>query len=198
MMRRMTERFGLAVVVLSLLAGRANAGPNLVLNGDFHTGDFTDWSLSGNTGFTSVTTGGPSGHYAALGPIGSDGFLMQQNLATTVGDNYSFSFLLESDGETPNDFSASLAGQTVFSQTNIPQQPFTLHTFTVTATGTSSTISFAFRNDPGFLGLTDISVTDLGPSVAPVPEPSTLVSASIAGLMGLGYAWRRRRSTVAS
>ncbi len=35
-------------------------------------------------------------------------------------------------------------------------------------------------------------------SVAPVPEPSTILSASIAGLIGLGYAWRRRRARVAA
>jgi PEP-CTERM motif len=31
-------------------------------------------------------------------------------------------------------------------------------------------------------------------AVSVVPEPSTLVSASIAGLMGLGYFWRRRKA----
>ncbi len=31
-----------------------------------------------------------------------------------------------------------------------------------------------------------------------VPEPSSLVSASIAGLLGLGYAWRRRKSRLAA
>lgn len=32
------------------------------------------------------------------------------------------------------------------------------------------------------------------PTVAAVPEPSTLAGAALAGLMGLGYAWRRRRA----
>ncbi len=33
---------------------------------------------------------------------------------------------------------------------------------------------------------------------APVPEPSTIVSAGIAGMMGLGYAWRRRKARSAA
>ena len=55
---------------------------NLVANCGFETGDFTGgWSLTGNTGFTGVSSSAPyvfSGTYGAqLGPIGSDGFLTQ-------------------------------------------------------------------------------------------------------------------------
>jgi PEP-CTERM motif len=33
-----------------------------------------------------------------------------------------------------------------------------------------------------------------GPSPAAVPEPSTVLGASFAGLIGLAYAWRRRKA----
>ena len=54
---------------------------NVIVNCGFETGDFTGWTLTGNTGFTGVTSGSPyvnSGTYGAyLGPVGSDGFLSQ-------------------------------------------------------------------------------------------------------------------------
>jgi len=53
------------------------------VNCGFETGDFTGWTQSGNTGFTSVTGsfGGiapNSGNFpACMGPVGSDGLLSQ-------------------------------------------------------------------------------------------------------------------------
>jgi hypothetical protein len=194
-MSRTTGLFGLATAMLILMAGTAKAGPNLVLNGDFQTGSLTDWSLTGNTDFSSVVSGGPDGHFAQLGPMNTDGHLTQQ-IATTAGDSYAVSFVLGTlQGATPdNDFSATFGGQTVFSQVNVPNQDFTLYSFTVSATGPSSDLSFAYHDNPSYFDLTGISVVDLGPSIAPAPEPSTLVSAGIAGLLGFGYAWRRRRA----
>ena len=135
-------------------------GPNLVVNGGFETGNFNGWALSGNTGFTSVTTGiyANSGTFgASLGPIGSDGTI-SQTLSTTVNRPYIVSFSLYSDGGTPNDFSQTWGGTTFFSQTNIPAHPYQSYSFTEVATSTSTVLAFNFRDDPGFLGLDDISV----------------------------------------
>ena len=61
---------------------------NVIVNCGFETGDFTGWTLTGNTGFTGVTSGSPyvnSGTYGAyLGPVGSDGFLSQSFLGNTL------------------------------------------------------------------------------------------------------------------
>jgi FecR protein len=134
--------------------------PNIVVNGGFETGNFTPWVLSGNTGFTGVSSAyAHTGNFGAfLGPIGSEGFL-SQTLSTSVGTPYIVSFSLRSDGLTPNDFSGSWGGSTFFSQTNIPAGNWLNLSFTTdVATGTSTVLRFGFRDDPGFLGLDDVSV----------------------------------------
>jgi hypothetical protein len=144
-------------------------GTGLIVNGGFETGDFTGWTrpafsstgLANNTGFTSVTSSSfyvNSGTFgASLGPVGSDGFLAQ-TLQTISGQPYIVSFALRSDGGIVNDFSASWAGQTFFSQRNMPAAGWMPLSFTQVATGSTTTLELGFRNDPGFLGLDDVSV----------------------------------------
>lgn len=177
-----------AVLVLSMVAAFAvPAHANLVVNGGFETGDFTGWIQSGNLGFTFVDGNPHSGNDAAwLGPIGSDGFL-SQILATTPGQSYSLDFWLYSFGGTPNDFSARWNGTPVFSQSNIPANPYALNSFTVFGTG-SDTLTFGFRNDPSYLLLDDVSVEASGPVI---PEPGTLMLVG-SGLIAIA---RRRRVT---
>jgi FecR-like protein len=141
--------------------GNGGGGSGLIVNGGFETGDFTGWTRSGNSGFTSVTSSSfyvNSGTFgASLGPVGSDGIL-SQTLQTTPGKAYIVSFALRSDGLFTNDFSASWDGQTFFSRVNMPNAGFMPLSFTEVATGSSTTLQLAFRDDPGFLGLDDVSV----------------------------------------
>jgi hypothetical protein len=141
-----------------------------IVNGGFETGDFTGWTVNDPTDETFVDSGNPhSGTFSAFfGAIGTDGTITQ-TIATVPGNHYTFSFWFLSDGATPNDFSASFGGVTVFSVTNDPSHGYVQHTFDVVATGTSTVVQFAGRNDPGFLQLDDVSVTGAftaGPAVA--------------------------------
>ena len=162
-----------AIAGLFLAAAAANATPILV-NGSFETGDFTGWTLGGNTDFTGVASSfGPTpqdGIYDAnFGPVGSDGFL-SQSFSDSSGQSYNLSFWFASDGGSPADFSASIDSTTLLSiGPVVPGSGFTNYSFNFTGTG-SDTLSFTNRNDPAYNYLDNISVTQ---AIA-VPEPGTL------------------------
>ena len=162
----------------------------LVTNGGFETGNFSGWTLGGNTGFTSVGTGTPhSGTYAAdLGPIGSQGTL-SQSLATIAGHSYNISFWLQHDGGTPNNFQAFFDGAPILLDLN-NAGAFTYFNFTFSAVGSApSLLEFRYQQDPAYWHLDDVSVTG---DRAPVPEPATWAM-MLLGFGGIGLAMRRRR-----
>jgi hypothetical protein len=136
-----------------------------VVNGGFETGDFTGWTLSGNTSWTIVDNGSRSGitphsgnYLAAMGPAGSLGYI-SQTLLTIPGTSYLLSFWLDSpDGATPNEALVSWNGNTLADVTNLPAFGWTEFQFVVTATGASAVLQFGFRDDPSNFGLDDISV----------------------------------------
>ncbi|WP_308815754.1 PEPxxWA-CTERM sorting domain-containing protein [Sphingomonas sp. GV3] len=180
----------------ALIGGTALSMPasaaNLVTNGSFETGDFTGYTANGN--FLSVQTNPFAGistpfgtHFAALGTTPAAGGTLSQTLTTIAGWTYTLSYYLASDGGTPNFFNASWNGNVISgsAQTNIARQGFTQYQFNVTGTG-SDVLTFAERNNPGFLGLDNISVT------AAVPEPATW-ALMILGMGAVGFAMRRSR-----
>ena len=143
-----------------------NAPANLVTNGSFETDNFTGWTLGGN--YTSTTYGpeifitpdaeGSSHYAAALGSMNSDGTL-SQTLQTTAGQQYTVSFWLANEGAGPNNFTASWNGAALTTLTNAPAQNYTEYSFTVTATGSTSTLEFAAEQNPSQWDLDNVSVT---------------------------------------
>jgi hypothetical protein len=191
-------RFAFAVSVLALAtAGLANAGDNLVTNGSFETGDFTGWTLSGDTTFTGVCNvsncpgafAPEDGTFAAyFGPVG-DTATISQTIATTPGDEYSLSFYLANPvGGTPNYFNVTF-GNSSFSFTNFGTA-FTWQQFTLTtlATTDQTQLSFTFRNDPSYWFLDNVTVQQSGGTV---PEPGTFALFG-SGVLGMaGFARRK-------
>jgi hypothetical protein len=169
---------------------------NLVANCGFETGDFTGWTTGGNFEDTGVSNSfyvyAPNSgtYFAYLGPVGSDGTL-SQILATIPGVSYTVSWYLGSDGGTPNDFNATWDGTTIFSQSNLPGTDggYNLYTFNEVASGNSTNLTFGFRNDPGYLALDDVSVSNGGST----PEPGALALMA-AGLLGLAFLRKRRQA----
>ncbi|MBV9742236.1 MAG: hypothetical protein JO099_00610 [Acidobacteriia bacterium] len=187
---------------------------NEILNPGFEAGNFTDWTLSGETVCMGVVAAGSSffteggticgglgssivhaGNYAAyLGPQNSDGSL-SQSVATVPGATYDINFWLASLllglTNVPNDFSVTWGGQTLVSKTNVSVSPFTDFDYHATATGTSTTLTFTLRNDFSYFVLDDVSVT---PVTSSVPEPRTMTTVAMIVIAGiLGASWRKTR-----
>jgi hypothetical protein len=182
----------LAFASLALVLGAATlSAGSLVVNGGFETGDFTGWTQGGNTGFMGVSDEfAYSGDYGAyFGAEGSDGSL-SQTLTTVVGTSYTLSFWLENDGSGTNDFSVSWDGYTLLPNwTDADSFGYTEYTFSGLIGTGSDTLTFTARNDPGFYGLDDVSVS----TGSAIPEPATLGLIG-AALAGLGLLRKRSRA----
>lgn len=163
-------------------------GQNLVQNGGFESGDFSLWTQTGNTGATLVSTNSVyahSGTYGAqLGPTGSDGFISQV-LSTSPGQSYALSLWFDSpNGQTPNEFRLDWNGTNIYDQTNIGALGWTNLKFTnLMATSSNTTLRIGFRDDPSYLGLDDIVVTNTGPASV---DTSAYTFTTFAGYTGSG------------
>ncbi len=189
---------GSALMALCAVASASMppAAINLVNNGSFETGDFSGWSLAGNTGYTSVAYG--VGVYAptdgsflgSFGAVSSDSYL-SQSLTTTAGTKYALSFDIVDEGASSGqDFSVTVGGNTLMS---IGSQSggYQHETFDfVAGAGSSTTLQFALRNDPNYWGLDNVAVTAVASAV---PEASS-TAMLLAGLGLLGFVARRRQS----
>jgi hypothetical protein len=162
---------------------------NLVANCGFETGNFSGWTLSGNTGFTSVAGGGYafSGNFgAALGPIGSDGFLSQ----TLWGNSFTFAYRQDPsywalDSVVVSPFVSCGAGcETYFVDFWLASPGGTPNDFTVLWNGSDMGPTLV---DAGSFPYTEFS----GYVDGTTPEPGSLILMG-SGLLGLGGVVRRK------
>ena len=172
-------------------------GQNLLTNGSFETGDFSGWDTGGNFEFTQVVSGPFSVYpgaqqgnfYAVLGPVGSDGTL-SQSFADVAGAFYTLSFWLNAVGDDPSDFSVYVDGTQLYAA-NDPNTGGNWTQFALSFTGTGhDTVSFAFRDDPGYIALDNVSVA----TYLSTPEPSILLlmCSGFVGFAGTKFALRTR------
>lgn len=182
---------------LLLMSQAAAAGPNLVFNPGFETGDFDGWTATGNLGSDIGVDGYPedvnSGSYGAfLGNSATSS--LSQGIATAAGASYAVSFYLDVYQSTAYDgfFTATFGGATVVNLTEPAETDyFVRYDATLDATSTTSDLVFSASDPGGYFGLDDISVTQL---TSAVPEPGTgpLILAAI-GLLALMARRRGRR-----
>jgi len=187
--------FSIAVATLTAILAPSGARADLVTNGGFETANFSGWTLGGALG-AGIISSAHSGTWAAfLNGFPSD-TLLSQNLATTVGTQYTVSYWLTSDGLTPNDFSVSFGGTTLTSSTNLSAFPYTQFSFNVTATSALTALVFGVGEEHGSFFLDDVSVNPTGVAAVPLPATFPLFATGLGALGLLG--WRRKRKAQAA
>ncbi len=209
----MVRKFWLLGIALTLLTASASAG-NIVLNGNFLTGDFTDWMTTtcatcmdagfvvgnfnfGDTGAPIDTTN--SAATACEGAACNNsvtGDTLSQLLATDPTMTYTLTFLVDpgtSDG-SPLELDVLFGGSLVAAITDLTAGTWQPETFSgLLPTGTSTTLEFTGRDDAGVLAIDDIAVNGGTGGGSSVPEPASLLLIG-GGLLGLGTMLRRRRN----
>jgi PKD repeat protein len=114
-----TNNMGVEVVAAGPPIVVAYSG-GLVENGDFQTGNFTDWSVTGSFTYVNSSFGHLGSSSASFyGPVGSSAFA--QTLSTTAGTGYVISFWLW--GGPGNNLALSWNGTNLAFPTNLPLQP---------------------------------------------------------------------------
>lgn len=185
------------------------AKADIVENGGFETGDFSDWTTTGDlkyTGVTSATCPGPGslpnkctpydGNYAAFFDTNTDATGISQSLATVAGDTYTLSYWLNVDasgsGTEGASYTFSWNGVAFYSSTNVTDvSGFNEYIQTsLLATSTSTTLQFTINDPLDWMGLDDISVTDNNSGPADTPEPVTIALSGL-GLLLAGVARKR-------
>jgi hypothetical protein len=163
---------------------------SLVQNGGFELGNFNFWTTSGNFQSSTVVNTAPyvhSGTYGAkVGPVTSLGFI-SQNLATIPGQLYLISCWALSGGDSPIELRVTWDGTIYFDQADLGTTSWRNVRFLAPASTSSTTLQIGFRDDPGYLGLDDISAV---PVSSPVFQGTTqtnntmvLTWSTIAGLI---------------
>ena len=181
------QLLALSFGVVIALASQTVAGTNLLVNGDFATGDFTGWTVV-NVGGSGVYGAGINGSGEGYAYVQSfNEVALSQSVTATAGQTLHVSAYVRtnSDYSTLNIFDN---GSEVSSQT-IDSQFKTLLSSVVSTGHDVITYDIVTQELPGHFG--DNSVVFENAVVA-VPEPASWAM-MLVGAAGLGSVMRRRR-----
>jgi protein with PEP-CTERM/exosortase system signal len=187
----------LALVSLLGLGITQSARANLIINGDFETGNFNGWTVipapSGSfiTVGTTVNGEGPDHTQVAIfGAVGTDFDRISQTFATTPGAFYTLTFFYQVGFTSQQAFNGfdvlwndvSIGGG-LFPQFDV-NPGFISPTFILQATSASTTLEFDGRNRPWFDYLDDVSVVG-------VPDAGSTLSLLSFALLGVAVLRRK-------
>jgi hypothetical protein len=200
----MRRNLCLSFFALALVAAACTAtasASDLVVNGNFQTGDFTGWQHN-----TSGVTNNPweirengSNYFASTGCVGVECIegnatqeaWLSQVLTTVVGQTYTLTFdysqIYPDDGSggTPNELLVDFGSDQVADLVNLTNTNIITYSYSVTATTTATELQFLGRQDPSYDYLDNISVTTASTGVTPEPESLALFGTGIFALLGV-------------
>lgn len=184
--------FAIILAGISLMPTHASAG--LILNGSFETGDFTNWTQSGDANVTSTASEGLFGVVFSFGNTPNDG-VIYQDVTTEVGRLYDLSFDFTANGLPAKIVSLQVEAigiSSLLDQTLNTSPPFSFSSFGFSFIANDTTTRIRFTDQSTDTFALDAYLDNIVLATS-VPEPSILAIFAL-GLAGLASRRLKKQS----